>query len=73
MNYAEHICDKRDEMGDPLRPDVAQCGICHRSWCDRCDRCDRCDPAPSALCPYCHGWGTSKAPIPPRQARRLFR
>jgi hypothetical protein len=26
MNYAEHICDKRDEMGDPLRPDVARRG-----------------------------------------------
>lgn len=35
---------------------AAECGNCHRKWCDACD------PAPSALCHHCHGNGY--VPIP---------
>lgn len=37
--------------------DKATCGNCGRSWCDLCD------PCPSALCHYCHGMGSSEAPL----------
>ena len=33
------------------------CGTCHNSWCEHCD------PAPSALCPWCHGRGHSTASL----------
>lgn len=65
VGVAVHVCAAKDEMGDPLPPEMVTCGICRRSWCERCD------PAPSALCVWCHGRGYSTAPIPPRQRRKL--
>jgi hypothetical protein len=40
-------------------PDVATCGICGRSWCDRCD-----PVAASWGCHWCHGRGESSAELP---------
>lgn len=64
-NYAEHFCKTYDEIGRPTPPKMVTCATCWRAWCERCD------PAPAALCPFCHGYGFSTAPIPPRQARTL--
>lgn len=66
-NYPEHTCPSVDDDGQPAVAKVATCGICSRSWCERCD------PAPSALCPWCHGIGHSTAPVPPRQVERIKR
>ena len=55
QTWAEHKCNKKYDDAPPSQK--ATCGICNRSWCDYCD------PAPSALCPYCHGVGYSTAPI----------
>lgn len=35
------------------------CGGCGRAWCGECD------PAPSALCHWCHGRGSSSAEMEP--------
>ena len=52
----EHVCPwaLRDP---PAGPKLATCGICNRTWCEACE------PTPSALCPWCHGMGFSKAPV----------
>lgn len=60
MNYPEHACPSGEA------PEVVMCGARGHAWCERCD------PAPSALCPTCHGRGHSTAPVPPRQARKAF-
>ncbi len=52
-----HRCNETDDDGLPLKPDVATCGRCGRSWCFNCD------PCPAALCHWCHGRGYSTAPI----------
>lgn len=67
MNYPEHVCERIDvETGEPFAPEIVVCGIKGHAWCERCD------PAPSALCPICHGRGSTTAPVPPRQARKEF-
>lgn len=38
-------------------PKRVTCGDCERSWCEACD------PAPSALCHFCEGIGTSDAEL----------
>lgn len=66
---AAHVC--HDQHGEPrtdddgrlLQPATVTCGICGRAWCGRCD------PAPSALCPWCHGPGYSTAPIRARKPK----
>jgi hypothetical protein len=57
-----HDCGQTDCDDRPLPPQVAVCGICGLYWCDRCD------PTPAALCPDCHGTGTT-APIYQEVAR----
>ena len=52
-----HNCNRLDDDGRPVKPDVATCGICGLQWCFRCD------PGPSALCPRCHGRGHSTATL----------
>lgn len=58
-----HKCKGRDDDGRKLQPEIATCGNCSKSWCDRCD-----PVAVSALCHYCNGRGSSTAPISYRQA-----
>ena len=51
-----HRCKRPDERGS-LEGSPSTCGNCGRTWCDNCD------PAPAALCPWCHGYGYSSAPL----------
>lgn len=46
----DHTCPNGE------KPQVVTCGRCGKAWCERCD------PAPSALCHYCNGRGSSLAP-----------
>lgn len=50
LDMPYHDCDD---------PDVATCGNCERSWCDRCD-----PVAVSWGCHWCHGRGWSDAELP---------
>ncbi len=52
-----HVCEGTDDDGRPLKPEKVSCAGCGLEWCERCD------PAPSALCPRCHGRGYSTAPL----------
>lgn len=70
---AVHRCVDRegvllvDDYGRQVRPAVVLCGNCGRAWCERCD------PAGASWgCHYCHGRGSTSAPVPPRQAREVF-
>ena len=60
-----HTCEGVDDDNRPLEALRVSCPGCGLEWCERCD------PAPSALCPTCHGRGYSTAPLNEIGARQL--